>query len=114
MCVISPKIGNGSPPLHQALKPAQVNSPASFLYRTFLKQQKMASNLWAYTYATSDKLWYQIDADGVPGEYKLKEWLADSTVRAMLTSPTVKSLTFKEHMTGPNISRVQAENNSEE
>ena len=57
-----------------------------------------------------DKLWYQIDADGVPGEYKLKDWLADSTVRAMLTSPTVKSLTFKEHMTGPNITRVQAEN----
>ena len=37
--------------------------------------------------------------------YKLGEWLADSETIAMLTSGTVRSLTYKANQFGPNITK---------
>ena len=47
-----------------------------------------------------------------PGQYKLGEWLADPDVVAMLTSGTVRSLTFKANQFGPNITKDEATANS--
>ena len=44
--------------------------------------------------------------------YKLGEWLADSETIAMLTSGTVRSLTYKANQFGPNITKDEAIANS--
>ena len=47
-----------------------------------------------------------------PGQFKLGEWLADPDVVAMLTSGTVRSLTYKANQFGPNITKDEAIANS--
>ena len=47
-----------------------------------------------------------------PGQFKLGEWLSDPDVVAMLTSGTVRSLTYKANQFGPNITKDEAVANS--
>ena len=44
--------------------------------------------------------------------YKLGDWLADADTIAMLTSGTVRSLTYKTNQFGPNITKDEAIANS--
>ena len=47
-----------------------------------------------------------------PGQFKLGEWLADPDVVAILTSGTVRSLTYKANQFGPTITKDEATANS--
>jgi hypothetical protein len=48
-----------------------------------------------------------------PNEWKLGDFLADPLTVEMLTGPNVKTVTYKENVTGPNIPKEQAIANSE-
>ena len=111
--IVSPKSGGGTPPLHVVLKKEQIGSPECHEFLAFIKAQKV-NGIWAFTYSPKDKVWYQVDGHGDPGNYKLKDWFAGEDVRTMLGSDTVKSLTYKESIQGNNISRAQAEANSDD
>ena len=58
--------------------------------------------------------WMQLDQNGDANSWSLGEFLAQDEVRVMMLDPAcTKSLTFREFVTGPHISKSPAISNSD-
>ena len=58
--------------------------------------------------------WMQLDQNGDANSWSLGEFLAQDEVRVMMLDPAcTKSLTFREFVNGPNISKSTAISNSD-
>ena len=64
---------------------------------------------WAFTLDYKTMQWMQLDQNGDANSWSLGEFLAQDEVRAMMLDPAcTKSLTFREFVNGPNVSKSTA------